>query len=114
MILLFRFPDELHAPAMEILPPKEIHRAVRLALVEDIGSGDATTLATVPRQATVVAVMRAREPLVVAGLVFAEAAFRQLSLAVQIRRMARDGQRLKAGASLLRISGPARAILSAE
>ena len=59
------------------LSAAEIRQAVQAALAEDIGSGDATTLATVPETATAKAVMRAREPLVVAGLDFAEAAFRE-------------------------------------
>jgi nicotinate-nucleotide pyrophosphorylase (carboxylating) len=58
--------------------------------------------------------MRAREPLRVAGLAFATAAFKQLSSSVQVAWLARDGQRIKAGGGLLKISGPARAILSAE
>ncbi|MEK7706441.1 MAG: nicotinate-nucleotide diphosphorylase (carboxylating), partial [Verrucomicrobiota bacterium] len=99
---------------MHRLRAQEILAAVRSGLAEDIGGGDVTTLATVPANAQIVAVMRAREPLVVAGLNFAQAAFRQLSSSVKIKRLARDGQRVKAGASLLRISGPARAILSAE
>jgi len=85
-----------------------------LALAEDIGSGDVTTLATVPRNATARAVMRTREPLVVAGLAFAETAFRSRSPRLKIKRLVHDGQRIQAGAGLMRISGPARAILSAE
>ena len=96
------------------LSAAEIRRAVRAALAEDIGSGDATTLATVPANATAKAVMRAREPLVVAGLDFAEAAFCELSPKIKIERLSRDGQRIVAGKILLKISGPARAILSAE
>jgi nicotinate-nucleotide pyrophosphorylase (carboxylating) len=96
------------------LSAAEIRQAVQAALAEDIGSGDATTLATVPETATARAVMRAREPLVVAGLDFAEAAFRELSAAVKIERLAKDGQRVNGGEILLKISGPARAILSAE
>jgi len=92
----------------------EIRRAVRQALAEDIGPGDATTLATVPVVARLTVVMRAREALVVAGLAFAETAFRQLSPSVRIQRLARDGRAVKPGAGLLRVSGPARAILSAE
>ena len=92
----------------------EIRRAVRLALAEDIGRGDATTLATVPKTARSRAVMRAREPLTVCGLEFAARAFRQLSRAVKIKPRAHDGQRVKAGATLLEISGPAPAILTAE
>ena len=96
------------------LSASEIRQAVQNALTEDIGSGDVTTLATVPATAAAQAVMRAREPLVVAGLAFVEAAFTELSTAVKIERSAADGQSVKADEMLLRITGPARAILSAE
>ncbi len=96
------------------LTDDEIRRAVKAALAEDIGAGDATTLATVPANATAKAVMKAREPLVVAGLALAEAAFRQLAPAMDIVRMAADAQAVKEGATLLEIAGPARAMLSAE
>ena len=92
----------------------EIRQAVQNALAEDIGSGDATTLATVPETTMAQAVMCAREPLVVAGLAFAEIAFTELSPAVSIERLARDGQPLKAGEVMLRVSGRARTILTAE
>jgi hypothetical protein len=58
--------------------------------------------------------MRAREPLVPAGLALAEAAFRELSPALILDSPARDGHPVAAGDSLLHVSGPARAILSAE
>ena len=96
------------------LSAAEIRQAVRAALAEDIGIGDATTLATVPETATAGAVMRAREPLVVAGLDFAEAAFRELSPAIQIERLVPDGQPVQGGDILLKVAGPARALLSAE
>ncbi len=92
----------------------EIRRAVRAALAEDLGGGDVTTLATVSATAHSVALMNAREPLTVAGLAFAELTFRELSLKIQIKKFARDGQRVKAGAPLLKISGSSRALLSAE
>lgn len=92
----------------------EIRHAVRVALAEDVGAGDVTTLATVPASAQSVALMNAREPLVVAGLQFAELAFRQLSRAVRVQKITRDGARVKAGQTLLKISGPSRALLSAE
>ena len=124
------------------LSAAEIRRAVQAALAEDIGPGDATTLATVPETATARAVMQAREPLVVAGLEFAEAAFREVlpfihpgsepggppkspkksgrrgsppaAREIEIERLAKDGQPVKAGDILLNVAGPARALLSAE
>ena len=107
-------PADAHSGNVQSPSRKDIRRAVRAALAEDIGSGDVTTLATVPASAVAVAAMRARVPLTVAGLALAEAAFRLRSRAVQIKRRAREGQRVAAGAPLLEISGPARAILSAE
>ena len=92
----------------------EIRRAVRAALAEDLGTGDATTLATVPKTATSVALMRAREPLVACGLEFATAAFESLSPKIKIQKLVRDGDKVKTGGTLLKISGPSRALLSAE
>jgi nicotinate-nucleotide pyrophosphorylase (carboxylating) len=92
----------------------EIRRAVRAALAEDLGSGDATTLATVPAAARSIALMNTREPLVAAGLQFAELTFRARSPAIRIESLARDGVHLPAGRTLLKISGPSRALLGAE
>ncbi len=96
------------------LTTAEISRAVRAALAEDLGGGDVTTLAAVPSRAQSVAFMNAREPLVVAGLQFAELAFRHLSPKIKIKKCSCDGRRAKPGETLLKISGPSRAVLSAE
>ena len=96
------------------LTDDEIQRAVRAALAEDIGPGDVTTLATVPESATLCAVMVVREPLVLAGLSFAAAAFRELDSGLVIARHAADGVHCDAGQILLRVIGSARAILTAE
>lgn len=87
---------------------------MQTALAEDVGSGDVTTLATVPENSSLTVSMRAREVLVVAGLPVAEAVFRELAPAMQIESPAHDGQPARAGDTLLRISGDARAILSGE
>ena len=99
---------------MEPLTAEEIRASVQAALAEDIGTGDATTIALVPESTRVTAAIVAREPLVAAGLGLAEAAFRELAPAAQIARLANDGERITAGKPLLTISGPARGILSAE
>ncbi len=96
------------------LNASEIRVAVKAALAEDIGAGDVTTLATVPKSLMFKTVMRAREPLVVAGLEIADAAFRRLSSSVKIEYLVHDGTHVGRGDNLLRISGPARAILTAE
>jgi nicotinate-nucleotide pyrophosphorylase (carboxylating) len=99
---------------MESLSAEEIRRVVQAALAEDIGPGDATTLATVPENTVARAAMVAREHLVVAGISFAVAAFHELSSELIFERWVTDGQHVQRGARLLRVSGSARAILSAE
>jgi nicotinate-nucleotide pyrophosphorylase (carboxylating) len=110
---LFPFSICLHFDGVK-LSAAEIRRAVQLALAEDIGSGDATTLATVPANAKAKAVLRAREPLIVAGIEFAESAFKQLSPKIKTEKKFSDGMQANAGDTLLTVSGPARAILTAE
>jgi nicotinate-nucleotide pyrophosphorylase (carboxylating) len=96
------------------LTPDEIRAAVRAALAEDVGPGDVTTLACIPPAAQSSALINAREPLVLAGLAFAEAAFRELSPNVRLERLADEGAVVPAKTSVLRISGPTHALLTAE
>jgi len=96
------------------LTASEIRAAVKTALAEDIGGGDVTTRATVPKTLAFKTVMRVREPLVVAGLDFAKAAFLRLSSSVKTEFLVHDGTHVAGGDKLLRISGSARAILTAE
>lgn len=113
--LLFRETRCRHARAVPPLRPEEIRRAVRAALAEDIGRGDVTTLATIPRNSTSCAVMRAREPLVLAGIALAEESFRQRATGrLRLLRPIADGARVAAGAEILRVKGPTQALLSAE
>lgn len=99
---------------MEPLTQEEILRHLRAALAEDIGSGDATTLATVPPDSISHAVMVAREPLVICGLDFAENAFRVFDGEIAVERLASDRDTCVEGQPVLRIAGNSRAILTAE
>jgi len=89
-------------------------RIVRLALDEDIGSGDVTTDAVIPSDARLRVVIRARTPAVVAGLPVVRLVYRELSTSVDIQFYAQDGDFVGAGAILARIEGPARPILTGE
>src|SRR5256885_16555450 len=104
----FLFPPAFcsHAVRMEALAAEEIRRVVQLALAEDVGGGDITTLATVAPNATAKAVMIAREPLVVAGLGGAEAGFGGLSSPIRISRKAQEGGQCASGPSALTMSWP--------
>jgi len=87
----------------------------RATLVEDLGeAGDITSAAVISAGTRLSAVMAAREPLVVAGLTAAVAAFRALDPAAEIVAGCADGERVTAGDVLLRVAGDARALLAAE
>jgi len=84
-------------------------------LAEDLGAGgDVTSAATIDADARFTAEMNAREPVVVAGLDIAAAFFRTLDADVVIDLLARDGDRVEAGAALMRLAGSARTMLTAE
>ncbi|MCP9627519.1 carboxylating nicotinate-nucleotide diphosphorylase [Rhodopseudomonas palustris] len=103
----------LHPDAF--LSPLAIADAVRRALDEDLGrAGDITSLATIPETTQAHAIMVARQAGVIAGLPLAIEALNQLSADVAITAHVRDGETVAAGVHLLTLSGPARAILTAE
>jgi len=100
---------------LPVLPRLIVEEAVKAALLEDWGrAGDITSQATIPADATASAVIAARKPGILAGLVLAETAFRLTDDAVDFETVAADGDRLEKGTVVARMSGPARAILSAE
>lgn len=101
-------------PMPEPLAPNDYLPLVKAALAEDIGSGDVTTQALVPEDSFATAVMVAREPLVMAGVDLALAAFEQVDERVEFGIEVLDGQQGGLGQALLRVEGPTRALLTAE
>ncbi len=88
---------------------------VRAALLEDLGrGGDLTSEAVVPAQQATEAFLVARAAGTLAGLDAAALAFQIMDPAVTVEPLKADGEALAPGDSLLRLNGPARAILSAE
>jgi nicotinate-nucleotide pyrophosphorylase (carboxylating) len=92
----------------------ELQEIVRAALAEDVGSGDATTLATVDEAARARATITQKAPGVLFGLECAEAAFAQLDADATFERLSAEGVWHDAGTQVLRIEGSARALLTGE
>ncbi len=88
---------------------------VTATLAEDLGpGGDITSAAVIPAEARFVGTMASRDAITVAGLPIAEAFFRRLDADVVIERLVEDGASVAPGTALLRLSGKARAMLTAE
>mgnify|MGYP001477505613 CR=1 FL=1 len=87
----------------------------RNTLAGDRGAGgDITSMATIPADARFSGVMDSRDAITVAGLPIAEAFFRALDPAMEIDILVAEGERVAAGSDLMRLSGNARAMLTAE
>ena len=99
---------------LAVLDPADIDAAVTAALAEDIGTGDITTDALVPADATLSLIMAARQDIVAAGLPVARAVFRRLAPAAALGVETSDGTSVAAGTVMMRIEGPARGLLSGE
>ena len=97
------------------LSPTLIEPAVRAALAEDLGlAGDVTTDSVIGPGAQAKGIFATRKPGVVSGLRVAEAAFRALDPDVTFEIVHPDGTNAPGKSPLARVSGRARALLSAE
>jgi nicotinate-nucleotide pyrophosphorylase (carboxylating) len=88
---------------------------VRAALAEDLGrAGDVTAMACIPAGAKMSATFAARHSGVISGLCSARLAITALDPDARFETNVADGAHVDAGTLLARVSGNARAILSAE
>ncbi len=91
-----------------------VDRLLDLALAEDVGDGDATTLALVPADARLTAAFVARGGGVLAGLDALERLLHRFDAEVTLMRLAADGETVAPGKRLAQVAGPARSILTCE
>lgn len=102
------------------LPGFDLDAFVGDILAEDLGVGhlggghDVTSESVIPAGARFAGVMDSRDAIRVAGLPVAEAFFRALDPDVEIERLVEDGDSVPAGTDLMRLTGNARALLTAE
>ena len=82
---------------------------IRLALSEDIGTGDVTTLACIPEAQQASGRFLAREPLIIAGLGLLPEIYEH-----PVTLLKQDGDRCAEGEPLAAIQAPARLLLTRE
>lgn len=102
------------------IPGFDLDAFVAATLAEDLGEGwpgggrDVTSESVIPADACFAGVMDSRDAITVAGLPIAAAFFRKLDPAVEIEILVEEGAQVPAGSDLMRLSGNARALLTAE
>ncbi|GAA4456365.1 carboxylating nicotinate-nucleotide diphosphorylase [Nibrella saemangeumensis] len=87
---------------------------IRLALAEDIGDGDHTSLSTIPADARRRARLLVKEAGILAGVDVALAVFAEVDPHLQVTVQMQDGVPIKPGDIVLTVEGKAQAILQAE
>lgn len=106
--------------AESALPGFDLAAFVAATLAEDLGIGlpggghDVTSESVIPADARFSGVMDSRDPITVAGLPIAAAFFRALDPQMEIEILVAEGARVPAGSDLMRLTGNARAMLTAE
>jgi len=95
-------------------PDHIIEKTVRLALEEDLGTGDITTLLTVPGDLKGSARFIAKETGVICGWPVVEKVFQTLNPEITLRVHSPEGTNVKEGEIIAEISGPLQAICSGE
>ncbi len=102
------------------IPGFDLAAFVKATLEEDLGLGfpggghDVTSESVIPAQARFAGVMDSRDPISVCGLPIAAAFFHALDPAMEIQILVPEGARVEPGTALMRLTGNARAMLTAE
>lgn len=87
---------------------------IDLALAEDIGPGDVTSLYFVPEDRIARAFVAVRKAGAVSGVELAARVFSKVDPDLEVEVLVPDGSRVSEGALLIRVEGKARSILTAE
>jgi nicotinate-nucleotide pyrophosphorylase (carboxylating) len=94
------------------MPRNVLEEKLRQLLAEDVGQGDVTSTAVVPAGLTVAASVIAKEAGIAAGI--EETVILAESLGLNVKAEVADGKQIRKGQVVLKLSGDARTLLSAE
>jgi nicotinate-nucleotide pyrophosphorylase (carboxylating) len=91
-----------------------VEELIRLAIQEDVGDGDHTSLATIPAEAMGKAKLLVKEEGILAGVQVAEIVFKEFDPLIKFHSHNADGSYVYVGDIAFEVTGPVRSILTAE
>lgn len=97
-----------------MIQQQSLDTLIKLAIEEDLGDGDHTSLATIPAQAIGKAKLLVKEPGIIAGIEVAKTVFKLYDAQIEFRPLLIDGTAVAVGDIAFEVSGSVRSILSAE
>ena len=93
---------------------KELKIIIDNGIREDIGEGDHTSLSCIPAEAKGKAKLLVKDEGIIAGVAFAKMIFKQVDPELQIETLINDGEKVRYGDVVFRVSGRSQSILQAE
>lgn len=93
---------------------KEIELIIDNALREDVGEGDHSSLACIPKEARGRAKLLVKEAGILAGVEFAKRVFQKVDPSVKLEIQIEDGTRIKPGDIAFYVEGSSQSLLKAE
>lgn len=100
--------------SLQYLSEITMNSFIRLALSEDVGEGDHSSLSCIPKGNTSTAILLAKANGIIAGISLAERIFLMVDASLQFNTKTRDGRAIQIGDVIMEISGNSRSILKAE
>ncbi len=91
-----------------------IDEIIQHALLEDVGTGDHTSLSTIPKEAQSIAKLVIKEAGILAGMEVAKSVFMQVDSSLIFEKLVNDGAQVNPGDIVFRISGSSISILTGE
>lgn len=99
---------------MDQIEKNAMHQFIQLAIREDVGDGDHTSLSTIPKGVQGMAHILIKESGVLAGVEVAKAIFKEIDPRLELTLLFEDGQEVKPGDIVIEIYGSVHSILLAE
>ena len=91
-----------------------MEQIITLALNEDIGTGDITTLSTIPADKTATGRFVAKEDMIICGIDLAAHIFGRVDPSIELKANFKDGDAVKKGDVIAVVSGNAQNVLTGE
>lgn len=92
----------------------QVEQIITLALNEDIGTGDITTLSTIPADKTALGRFVAKEDMILCGIDLAKHIFGRVDPSIELKANFTDGDAVKKGDVIATVSGNAQNVLTGE
>jgi len=98
----------------DCMTEKDLKKFIQNALIEDVGDGDHTSLASIPSKATSQAHLLVKDNGIIAGIELAQLIFKEVDSSLKIKQLLKDGDKVKFGDIAFIVKGNSISILTGE